>query len=396
MRTLRFAATATAAILGLVVAVPTDHGRLLMARPRRPKAIGRTRRRRGESPSRARTISISTEKPAYGPGDRIDLEIRLKNMGRTKFNVWRDRQSFIGAYSLRVLLPDGKDAPLTLFAKRRVELLAAQRDLGTMGRALRPGEVDSTRRCLTEWYDITFPGKYTVTAIRMIQPPGKANGELPARVEAVSNKLEITIDESVRWAEAKAKAIEKDRAERDKELLRLYCLRIPRGPWPARLVPDKEVDATLAAYDRAVADLLREAERGPISDTRIYAFYLLGELRARAAVPTLVAAINFEPADASYRKFVRGLHPGWGRYPAQEALVKIGSPAVAPILAALGKEEGAIRRELMVGVLRKVLGKDVAELVLQKALEAAAPAEKARYEQAKALLKAAEPKARDK
>ena len=397
MKMVRRAATAALAICGLAASVAREHGNILMAQTAPTQGKAEREKEAWGEPVGGLAISISTEKPAYRPGEPIALKVRLKNVGRTDVRAFEDRYSFTGPYSVTVSLPDGKKAPQTMYAKRMFELEAARWEGSGVTKKLRPGEELVSSEGLSRWFDVTLAGKYTVTAGRVLLYRRKnANGEQPPPVEAVSNKIEFAIDESVLGREEQERAAEKERAERDMALLRHYLLGIPRHDWPAYLAADEEVRATVAAYDKAVADLLRAAARSAGSDARIYIFYLLGELRAEAAVPTLVTAIDFEPVDADYSESVRSRQARLGPYPAQEALVKIGSPAVGPIVAALGKEDGATRRELMVGVLREVLGRGVAEFALQKALESAPPAEKARYEQAKALLKAGEPKAPDK
>ena len=122
-----------------------------------------------------------------------------------------------------------------------------------------------------------------------------------------------------------------------------------------------------------------------MTHAKVYCVYLLGELRADEAVPALLTLIDFEgvPDHNSNRRRAR-----WGRYPASEALAKIGSPAVGPVTAALGDESGETRRKLMVRVLRDILGSDTANFVLQRAVDSANGTKAANYKQAKRELAA--------
>ena len=103
-------------------------------------------------------------------------------------------------------------------------------------------------------------------------------------------------------------------------------------------------------------------------DSKTCAIYLLGELQPRdiSSIRALAENIDFT---ASRRDI--GLTIGrWGTYPAQEALVKIGMPAVYVILRVyLPTENNQLRRHLMCSVLRGVLGKDIGTVVLKQRLD---------------------------
>jgi len=145
---------------------------------------------------------------------------------------------------------------------------------------------------------------------------------------------------------------------------------------------DKAANDTMEAYNKAVKNLLTQLRESKTNTGKTYSIYLLGGLRAKEAVGDLVKIIDFktehvDPKDAIGR---------WGPYPAQEALSKIGSPSVEPMVKALGKEDNETRRKLMLMVLIDVLDKDVAQFVLQKASKAATETEKPQYEKATAML----------
>jgi hypothetical protein len=93
----------------------------------------------------------------------------------------------------------------------------------------------------------------------------------------------------------------------------------------------------------------------------LYAIVLLGQLRAANAVTTLIEHIDFMPA----RKDSSGGIGRWGPYPAQEALVRIGTPAVNMVLDKLPVERNDLRRQLMCAVISDAVGKDVADAMLR-------------------------------
>ena len=72
-------------------------------------------------------LSITTEKAAYAPAERIVLNVCFKNVGRRDVEVVIMDPRRI--YHIDVLLPDGKPAPLTLFGKGSIRL-PGSRDIG--------------------------------------------------------------------------------------------------------------------------------------------------------------------------------------------------------------------------------------------------------------------------
>lgn len=162
-----------------------------------------------------------------------------------------------------------------------------------------------------------------------------------------------------------------------------HVIVIPEFEDVQREQADKAADAVIDAYDETVANLRAQLRRAKTDEGRTYAAYLLGTLRAQAAVRDLLQIIDFtaghvDPKDKIGR---------WGPYPAQEALSKIGLASVDPILEALGKEDNELRRKLMVMVLLGCYArKDVSLYVLEKTARSAPEQAKGRYKKATDLL----------
>lgn len=103
-------------------------------------------------------------------------------------------------------------------------------------------------------------------------------------------------------------------------------------------------------------NLVDQIRRGKLkNENEVLAIWLLGELRPRDtnSIETLIdiidfKALKFDPATRVSR---------WGSYPAQEALIRIGTPVVNPVLQHLRGESNELRRHLMCDVLIQVEGK---------------------------------------
>jgi hypothetical protein len=129
------------------------------------------------------------------------------------------------------------------------------------------------------------------------------------------------------------------------------------------------VDAVVDQKRQLAITLTKEiAQPNFPPDSKTCAIYLLGELCPRdiSSIDALVENIDFV---ASRRDI--GLTIGrWGTYPAQEALVRIGMPAVYVILRVyLPTENDQLRRRLMCSVLQAVLGKDIGTIILKQRLD---------------------------
>jgi hypothetical protein len=132
-------------------------------------------------------LSAMTEKAAYAPGERIILNVSFKNVGREDVKIVQTNP--LALYHVSVLLPDGKPAPLTLFGKGTANCPIFARSVGT----LRPGQETSATLPLSRLFDFTLSGKYTVSVQRGVWKDGAFSSTL----KATSNKLEITIDNSL-------------------------------------------------------------------------------------------------------------------------------------------------------------------------------------------------------
>ena len=154
-------------------------------------------------PVEGQAISISTERSAYAPGDRVVVKIRFKNLG-TK-DVRAGTSGILNDYELAVsisegafrkrtiaaergvisLIPENGQVPHTLFGKAKLEAL---RHGGFFGGVLKPGEYRSAAIDLTRLFDMSLEGKYVISVQRRVWD-GKE-----FRKKATSNELEVAID----------------------------------------------------------------------------------------------------------------------------------------------------------------------------------------------------------
>jgi hypothetical protein len=147
---------------------------------------------------------------------------------------------------------------------------------------------------------------------------------------------------------------------------------------------DEAVNRVVDAYYAACGSALEQLRRQDVPvEGKVYAIYMLGELRSFHAVTELIANIDLKASKVDPR--LRDAR--WGLYPAQEALVKIGRPATSTILDKLPSEAAPLRRKLMCDVILDVEGKDVARFLLdQEKGKQADPAKRANLEAAMKLL----------
>jgi hypothetical protein len=109
-----------------------------------------------------------------------------------------------------------------------------------------------------------------------------------------------------------------------------------------------------------IANLVKQLRRGHLSnDNKSIAIYFLGSFRPNDtdSIEILIENIDFRASRLDPKTDLTR----WGKYPAEEALIKIGKPVVAPILDYLPNETNKLRRHLMCEVLRKVEGKEAAQ-----------------------------------
>ncbi len=102
-------------------------------------------------------------------------------------------------------------------------------------------------------------------------------------------------------------------------------------------------------------------------DARFYAAYLLGEYRFPRAADGLAQRITLEDKIRSTAQ--RSHEWFWDRYPAMEALVKIGTPSIPALIRNLEQSDDVTIRDLSLKVLYRVEGdKEITTLRLQHAL----------------------------
>jgi hypothetical protein len=104
----------------------------------------------------------------------------------------------------------------------------------------------------------------------------------------------------------------------------------------------------------------------PWHEPKHLAILLLGDLRASAAVPTLLENLTYmNPRDLHH-----GMLDRIGQYPAVESLSKIGMPAVDPTLEKLSTVDPKSRSaELCCWIVREILGVKLARARVQIAIE---------------------------
>ena len=146
--------------------------------------------------------------------------------------------------------------------------------------------------------------------------------------------------------------------EKEKE----YVVRIPDFQAQLSELTSKAVDQVAKSYREVIGDIKGQLDQGHLSNEgRVYAIYLLGQLRAAEAVTVLIENIDFTAARVDSKVGIGR----WGMYPAQEALGKIGTPAVNIILEKLPTERDGLRRKLMCLVISDVEGKAVGTMLVK-------------------------------
>ncbi len=153
---------------------------------------------------------------------------------------------------------------------------------------------------------------------------------------------------------------------------------IAARPLPARLARLDRMD------ERERTELLHEVvyERQRVLETlldrlakgtptaRCHAAYLLGSLRFEQAVPHLVRVLWLEDAAAERLVLVDGQWQKqttdvwfWRRWPAAEALIVLGDPALPYLIDLLADEDSPELRRLAAAVILKIAGARAGDLV---------------------------------
>jgi hypothetical protein len=130
-------------------------------------------------------LSISTAKTTYSAGERIVLDIELKNVSHR--DVWTWSRSVWNAYSVSVLLPDGKESPQTLFARKHVGVWLGSRFHNT----IHPGQSVFLRLHVSRLYDFSLEGTYTLS---VTMPGGVAVGAAWGG-DIVSNTIKVEVED---------------------------------------------------------------------------------------------------------------------------------------------------------------------------------------------------------
>lgn len=110
-------------------------------------------------------------------------------------------------------------------------------------------------------------------------------------------------------------------------------------------------------------------------DAKFYAAYLLGEYRFPQAADGLARRITLEDKIRSTGQ--RSCEWFWDRYPAMEALIKIGIPSIPALIGNLEESDDATVRKLSLKVIYSIeRDKEITTLRLQRALDTQKDSEK--------------------
>jgi len=129
----------------------------------------------------------------------------------------------------------------------------------------------------------------------------------------------------------------------------------------------KEVIRLAHERHNLINSLIRQLRYGKNlnEEKKIRICFLLGEYRASEAAKDLLNIITLENKIKPGYEYRRSL---WQRYPAFEALEKIGMPAVRHILIKLATESDKEAMRLEVFLIRGLYGKEIGKMVLEKAI----------------------------
>jgi hypothetical protein len=134
--------------------------------------------------------------------------------------------------------------------------------------------------------------------------------------------------------------------------------------------------------------LINHVDTNPSRNVQAAAMYIMGRHRLVETVPALIKHIDFETGERP----VPSAEPLWERYPAMEALIVIGRPAVLAAVDLLATEDGDLRRTLAVKVVRYAEDSGTAAFILDRARNSEMdPNRKARLGDAVTRLRALPP-----
>ena len=142
-------------------------------------------------------------------------------------------------------------------------------------------------------------------------------------------------------------------------------------------------DEWQATKERLIQNLFSEHEQ-----TRFCAAYLLGLYRYADACGNLAKVIAMENEDYGQQQ---SREPRWGQYPAVEALIHIGKPAIPAMLRNLETSDDEHVRGLSARVIHYVEGSELAKKVVQNAVaKQKNPEQKRRLESGLPLVRGGE------
>jgi hypothetical protein len=108
-------------------------------------------------------MSIATDKSTYAPGERVILDLLLRNVGESDVNV-SSLDMFLG-FRIIVSLPDGKTVPYSRWGKQR-RTSANEREGSRFGAPFAPGQQLECKINLSRLFDFTEEGKYRIVVNR--------------------------------------------------------------------------------------------------------------------------------------------------------------------------------------------------------------------------------------
>jgi len=139
-------------------------------------------------------------------------------------------------------------------------------------------------------------------------------------------------------------------------------LRLPKMEANGRLGLLEEL--TKARHNRQEG-LIRLLESDVPNEIKCDIAYLLGLDRMEQSVEKLSNVITLEKDQSELDKRL----PLYGRYPAVQALIRIGNPAVRRMVANIESSDSEKTRELSALVVRQIEGAEIGKIVLEKAME---------------------------
>ena len=218
------------------------------------------------------------------------------------------------------------------------------------------------------WDDAPFADDYQVVHLGTHYEKNMAMGK--SLDERVHSLLKRSLGLLTRQMEQEQK--EKQRLERGAGVEQADNQTIATQLQRLEKLSDQERAALLKDNDqylRQTQDTLLSHLGSADEDVKFYAAYLLGAYRFPQAVSSLANNIALEDKIRSQIQKQREWY--WDIYPAMEALIRIGNPAIPTMIRNLEESDNANVRELSLRVVYSIdRDKDMVRLRLQKAAEA--------------------------